>query len=314
MITIFVGDITDDLHKTAFQFDELASIITNDNYNKLTDGTYYVSLGDLSSLEVFYKILSLADTLVYSPPNKWSDEKKSISKMKLWTEFYILFFRNKKNVIGLEHITNGNLEIKLAASRKTDMPQLWVAGCSVSHGVGVKDNQRYGQLLADKLQLPVSFLTAPGASNEWAIEQILLSDIRKEDIVILGLTTFNRFVYYTDTVVHINYAVYEHFPDMHKIFNIDILDSNFLKYKSVSHILQVANFCKKIGCKLIIAGLLIDEYDAFYVKNIPNYIQLLGTLMGPTRVIDIGSDNSHPGPLSHEWYANQIFQYLNDFS
>lgn len=315
MITIFVGDTNYELHDAAIKFDPLAKIIL-DNKLPILSGTYYVSLGDLSSIETFYQILDQADSLVYSPPTKWSDEKNSVSLMKQLTEFYILFFKTRKKIIlGLDLISEGNIDINLADYRKTDDKQLWIAGCSISHGIGVEDSQRYGVIIADKLNLPVSFLTAPGASNEWVSEQILMSDIRRNDIVIFGLTSVNRFVYYSNKLHHINYNEYEYLDEIKKIFNIEVFDSPFLQYKLLTHLHQVINFSKKIGFKLILAGILTNDRDIIYLQKIPNYIQLLGTVgLGPNIFIDLGTDNRHPGPKSHNWYANQILQYLNDLA
>jgi hypothetical protein len=43
--------------------------------------------------------------------------------------------------------------LNLADSRKTNSYQLWVAGCSFAHGIGIQRDQRFGQLLAEKLNL-----------------------------------------------------------------------------------------------------------------------------------------------------------------
>jgi len=312
MITIFVGDVTYKLRDVAVAYDSSATM-AHESDEQLGPGTYYTSLGDLPSIEVLYRILNQADTIIYHPPVKWSDEKNLYSDMKTLTEFFLLYFRRRKTVVGLDLVDPTNISIDLADTRKTNTPQLWIAGCSISHGIGVNDDQRYGQIIAQQLGLPVSFLTAPGGSNEWAGEQILMSDIRPGDTVIFGLTSFNRFVFYANDVHHINVYVFDNYPIVRTMFGPDILDSNFLKYKSLSHIYQVSNFCKQIGCKLLFAGLLINQKDIVYVQKISNYVQLLGSHgLGPHMFHDIGTDGHHPGPLSHQWYAEQILDALND--
>ena len=84
MITIFVGDITEDLSLAACQFDPAARIITQDNNQNLDNGTYYTSLGDFKTLRPFIATLEQADELVYVQPTQWSD---SASKVLLqhWT-------------------------------------------------------------------------------------------------------------------------------------------------------------------------------------------------------------------------------------
>lgn len=315
MKTIFVGDVTSELCDAAKAFDPFASLVAQENLS-LPSGTCYVSLGDLPSIDSLKNILEKADTIIYHPPSSWSDEKNSFSYMQLWTEFYIMYFyHNNKKIIGIDKIKTNSISVDTVDKRKVETPQLWIAGCSISHGMGVSNEQRYGEIISKQLDLPVSFLTAPGGSNEWASEQILLSDIREGDILIFGLTSFNRFLYYTDKSYHINVSTYKEKPELQEIFNINLLNSNWVKYKSISHIHQVVNFCKKIKCKFIIAGIIIDEYDIFYIQNIPNYIQILGsTGMGNQRWVDVGTAPLHPGPLSHKLYAEILLKKLNDLS
>ena len=77
--------------------------------------------------------------------------------------------------------------------RKTAGQQIWIVGCSYAHGNCLEYiNQRYGQLVAEYYHLPVSFLTKPGSSIDWACDQILRADINPGDIVIWGITSVNR--------------------------------------------------------------------------------------------------------------------------
>lgn len=308
MITIFVGDIRKYLCIEAQKLDPLASRINESNYKNLNAGTYYTGLGDFKDLKSFINALNQADTLIYCPPGKWSHEQ-----CQLWAEFYLLYFRDKKKVIGLEKILKRDINFKPVDQRKTELPQLWIVGCSISHGVGVELDQRYGELLSKKLNMDVSFLTASGSSIEWAADQILQSDIRANDIVVWGLTSFGRFVYYTnDSPAHVNVSYYDYNQSFYNIVNPDLLDSDFIMYKALTHIHQVINYCNKIKCKLLIAGLLIDSTDIYYTKEIPNYTQLYG-FFGQDEdhtYIDLGNDDAHPGPLTHYWYAEQIANKL----
>ena len=61
MITLFIGDVTDDIRYQAQATDPDAQLITQKNYKNLTSGTYYVSLGDFTSLRNFFDILVIRD-------------------------------------------------------------------------------------------------------------------------------------------------------------------------------------------------------------------------------------------------------------
>ena len=104
---------------------------------------------------------------------------------------YILFNINniKHNVHNLD-LTKYDINIKkftaLTAERLSDGPQLWVGGGSDTAGVGVESHERYGIILGNTLKIPCSILAVYGAPLIWTADQILRSDIRPGDFVILG--------------------------------------------------------------------------------------------------------------------------------
>jgi hypothetical protein len=319
MIKIYVGDITKDLGIYAKAQDSDAKLVTSLSYKNLEPGTYFVSLGDLDNLQQFRETLSQADTLIYYPPVKWSDHIDDVSLMKVWTEFYVATYQKLKGnpvdtrLCKIENLTH---MLSLRDYRKTSESQLWIAGCSLSHGTGVSDNQRYGQLLSNYLNKPVSFLTCPSSSITWAADQILRSDLRPNDIVVWGLTSFNRFVYYEHNQFHhVNVSYYIQNPEFDKIVSMSKLDDDDdLIYQNVCSIYSVVNFCKKLNVKLFLIGLLTDYNNIGWMNTCENFLQLYG-MLGLDKhniYLDYGSDGFHPGPLTHEWYAKQIMEYFDD--
>lgn len=312
MIKIYVGDITDDLQIFANSNDSDATLITDVNYKTITDGSYYVSLGDLKTIRDFLVVLSCADILIYSPPNKWSDDKNGFSYMQYWTELYLNFFKSRKQVIGL---TDTNIEkfLLLADERKSVDPQLWVVGCSISHGEGVTSDERYGEILSKELRLPTSFLTFPGSSIEWAADQILRSDIKCGDTIVWGLTSIDRFSYFDTKLRHINSGYSKKHKDFDKNFEMLRMEGDDLLYRSLICIHQVLNYCHGVGARLYFAGILITLEISKYFVNLPNYIQFYGypSVDYNNLFIDIGSDNIHPGPMTHQWYAKDILNLIN---
>lgn len=316
MITIFVGDCTEELVVAAKQLDQNASLIEHSNANQiLVSGTYYTSLSDLNSIPQFIKILNQADCIVYTPPVKWSDTKKNFSYQQHWTEFYCLFFNDKKIVKGLdkiESLTCTNIMLEVVDARKVNKPQLWVAGCSISYGDGVKSSERYGELLSKRLDLPASFLTRPGTSIGWAADQILRSDIRSGDTVVWGLTSVNRFTFLNEdcSISNVNIRYYDEYPEFNNIVPLDFIsyEKNNI-FNSLRDVYKVINFCNKQNIRLFLAGLLIDVNSLKYFYNLPNFLQFYG-VNGVNKnqiYLDLGSDNNHPGPLTHQWYADLLY-------
>jgi hypothetical protein len=190
--------------------------------------------------------------------------------------------------------------------RKSNDPQLWVAGCSITYGVGVERTQRYGDLLAKHLELQVSTLAVPGSSIEWASDQLIRSDIRTNDLAVIGLTDHRRFSYWSNNKLQqVNVGYYQQNPNFDSIISVDrLLDENLI-YQSLASLHRLINFCNKLDVKFIIAGILTDEIFFQHVQSLPNFVNLnQGTF------IDLGQDNYHPGKKTHRWYADEIYKLL----
>ena len=237
--------------------------------------------------------------------------------MKVLTERILQEFSLEKNNVHNLNLPNyTELYTKLVDSRRTPDQQLWISGCSISHGVGVAQEQRYGQLIANLLRLPVSFLTASGSSIPWAVDQIVRSDICAGDIVILGLTEEFRFPYWTtnNTVWHIG-VNHQNQSDRLPFTNLSsniidrlITDDNCF-YQSVIKIHQLVNFCRKLNVKLLILGLLSSNCLAFHLNNIPEFINYKNVKSATW--VDLGTDNQHPGPQQHQLFTDFCQTTLN---
>jgi hypothetical protein len=232
--------------------------------------------------------------------------------MQQWSEDYLNVFRFRCQV---ENFSPGfqlqkHAMLHLVDQRKTQQKQLWIAGCSVSHGIGVTEQTRYGQLLADQLNLPASFLTYGSSSIVWAADQILRSDIRSEDIVVWGLTSWSRTPFFNNNVLHqVTATSLEKYSEHRKLVNPDALSSDHLFYQSLTSIFQVINFCQKINATLVIAS-LVDDCICEFLKDQPSFIMLFKLWGRDQLYIDLGYDGMHPGVITHQFYHNQIYQKL----
>ena len=65
---------------------------------------------------------------------------------------------------------------------------------------------------------------------------------------------------------------------------------------------------------MILAGLTADLELAVHFKDLDNYIQFDCSygVNEHDRFLDVGTDNLHPGPETHKWYAEKIFDTLNN--
>lgn len=319
-IKIYVGDVSEYLSSTALKEDASAQLLTQHNFKDLSPGTYYVSIGDLSNLADFGKICDQAHEIVYCPPKVWSDGNNS--SMKKWTEDYLSIFAcdPDKKIHGFNINCDDLVSMThLADKRKSQEKQIWIAGCSISHGDGVGPQKRYGQLLSDTFKIPASFLTLPGSSISWAADQLLRSDIKSGDIIFWGLTSPNRFFYWNEVEKKIERWTTTTEPGsitswhVQKRFLKQYVTEKFIisdipVHQSVSSIYQVINFCNKINAQLVLCSLLrgIEKY----LVGVPNFLPLAG-LHGRDKdniFLDVGDDKIHPGVKSHQYYADKMLE------
>jgi hypothetical protein len=308
-ITLFVGDNDNALAEAAQKINPMAWLIDHNNYKNFLltkynkDITVYTSFSDLpkitSTNAVFFEVLKKADVIFYCPPLKWSDH----SDVFVWennrtiTEYFLYHINLvKNNVQGLDlkSYQNSGYLVK-TESRKTVDKQLWIAGCSIAHGIGVDNNKKFGALISDKLDLEVSHLTEAGSSIEWAADQILRSDIRKHDIVIWGLTQEVR------APMAVNGKV-------RRETDPGILLNETSLYRAVTGVHQVVNFCKKISARLLLLPIICSEQLQLQIHSLNEYHQLLYY----TQFLDLGTDNIHPGPLQHAAWADICVKLLKD--
>jgi GNAT superfamily N-acetyltransferase len=215
----------------------------SENYKNLSPGIYYTCVGDVGGLPNLGAVLRSADQIVYAPPpnGKWSDDDRGVSQLQQWTEDYLKIFSFRTSVKNffLEEPNNKPGILELTDSRKSTEKQLWTVGCSISHGVGVELNQRYGHLLSEDLNLPVSFLTKGGSSVIWAADQILRSDIQCNDLIIWGITSSPRAPWFNNKVNHIVTNSYKQDPGLDRKFSFDYFTSEDITYRSVTSVFQV---------------------------------------------------------------------------
>lgn len=306
-ITLFVGDNENGLAEQAQKKDPSAFLIEFENYKKflttdyINNITVYTSFSDLPKITcdraVFFEVLKKADNIFYCPPLKWSDHSVDFSwnSNRVITE-YFLYQTNliKNNVQGLDLTQYQNSTyLSLVEPRRAIEKQLWIAGCSIAHGVGVSSNEKFGTLISNKLNVPVSHITKGGSSIEWAKDQILRSNIRKGDVVIWGLTQEVRAPKANTAKV-----VFETNPDI-------LLDETSL-YRAVTSVHQVVNFCKGISAQLVLVPIICSEHLQLLIHDLDEYYQL----PYQTKFLDIGTDGMHPGPIQHRAWADIICKLL----
>lgn len=327
-LTTYVGDVGAYLRAAARQHNAAAFLIDNSNWakfqrNDYTDITVYTSLGDLS-VDRFCKLLDLSDVIEYCPPpeHQWSDHKTinaldPYQSMRGLTEYLVQRHVNHKILNNQASIHQPKELLPLVDHRRTSGPQLWTAGCSITVGTGVESVQTWSHCLSQQLNIPYSVLAELGAGNAWQADQILRSDIRWRDTVVWGITgPYRHWIINHGEMQHLNVQSHVEDPDLELAWPVRALASDTTLYESIHCMKAVANFCDKIGARLIIFNAnFIDAYITS-LRQIPHFHYYQHPIrIGTDRQIrqhwlDLGTDSAHPGPLQHQAFANFCYSLL----
>jgi len=320
-IALFVGDCDSTVASQATNFDSSAYLVDFSNYKEFLeknnqDITAYTSAADLPKITqteaVFYQVLQKADVIYYCPPTKWSDytDEFTLQNMKQITEYFLyLIHLEKNNVQGFglsEYANNSYLNLQNKRRKSNNQTQLWIAGCSVTAGLGVNPDKRFATLVAKNFGGQFVDLSKGGSSIEFAADQILRSDLQQGDVVLWGLTSEYRALIWNRKKMQSD-AINPYTFDYQNTNKADDIVDETRLFKAVISYSQVENFCQKIGAKLIAIPIICSEalqlmlhaHECYYqIPYMPCYL-------------DLGSDNQHPGPKHHQWYADQINNILN---
>lgn len=314
MRTLYVGETNPKDTKYYYELDESAYNLDIENYEtaleeKLT-GVFYTSVSDFqNNFNIMLRVCWNFDKVTYRPPNVWS----ALSVEEVTSQFLRLL----SWFISVEKfLTDSDISSRGSLRRKTEEPQIWVAGCSWSSAVGVTKEQRWGSLLADQMDMAVTVLAEGGSGNSYQVKNLLSADIRENDVVIFQVTTP-----YRETIVdpkygqiHVNTQTYTQRPDLYKRYPPDRLDEITLVANQIRDIQNVVNFLQKIKARFMLwAPNTLHEpgtIGGFLEKN-PLYSRYF--CVYPNQPVDFGADGSHPGPKTHKLYSDFVFEKIKQW-
>lgn len=259
----------------------------------------FYSLGDMT-MERFIIHLLESDKIIFHNKEQWSDDSLKDTTQSILYIFCAVGFANKvfkfdyqnyefvknpiftdcvnfdkddhKYTVDLQKITNFNPKNYngLVDYRKTQsLPQFWIAGCSYANGSYLPNMEdRYGQLVADHYGWKCSFLSRGGSSIDFAADQIIRSDIRKGDVVIVGLTGVERCSWFvSNKQVDVNAGVERldklkpELSELYKGGDINLLSKIRVDDARINfaerHVNQIVAQCKKSNAILV---LMVHEH------------------------------------------------------
>jgi hypothetical protein len=348
-LTVYIGDDSPSFRVFVANLDKSAQYKVGHDFSPVTK--VYLSTVQFGPKHLM-ELLVAAKEIIYCPPVNWSNKDVKYHTIG-WIEYIntvrpIQTLRAGQYGLGPILYTpsafNKPTFLNPVQGRQTDGPQVWMVGCSFTNGHGLADrNLRFGQLFADTLGLPVSFLTMNGASNQWIADQILKADIRENDIVFCGLTGVARSTIYTEEKpwpITINMLDKQQpyyrslivnnnkIAPMRRMITEEFLLSDHSFFESINHIEQIKNYLQMINVKHLIG--YFADLDFPYLDHMGRMMHYIVSQDTPNMFVirpeypwvdiitrspeDTNNDNTpvhHPGPNQHQVYANDLLAIYN---
>jgi len=265
----------------------------------LTQDQYHTSLGDLSDQEIL-SIIDQFETVNFVDAN--FNPTTAIYRETLILLNYLSHRKQVTNFVADDSIT-----FVTHLPKDLTLPSLWVFGCSHSEGTGLDNfDQCYSSILSKELRLSLASVTKPGSSIDWSLRHLQSAPIQPEDTVIWQITTPSRL-----TMCKAYDGSYQElqlkYADIHT--NEFFTDTQIF-YKHITSLNAGVRLLREIGASFAITSLdsggeLGQRCRMEYTKY-PEYCYL------PGYNVDVGNDNLHFGPRSHQNLANGLLTHLEN--
>ena len=235
----------------------MLSILKND----ISGGNFYTSLEDLRlGIHEIDQLVDKCQKIIVVDITENLFEELNAEVVPLYLKFLNVLSRHPDkcdSIVKYNSIIIKNVKEKYQ-ERTTDSPTLWVGGCSISAGLYVDSEKKYAEILAHKLDLPLVLLAQGGSSIGWQADQLLRADLRPGDTVVWGLTNITRVNYVNDSGKWKNAPVrrYLDLPKHLRYWSIEYFDSPTQAFPYLKNILQVENFCNKLGIDCYFVNLI----------------------------------------------------------
>ena len=268
----------------------LTSVIPDLPHNE-----YHTSLGDLTFQEIMSLVLKF-DFINFS--NTLFNIESDIYKQTIFLLQNINRYKTVSNFTPpdmVDFVENKNIY------NRTPAPTLWVFGCSHSAGIGLKSSElKYGEILAQKLNLPLKLIARPGSSLAWSLRHLLASNILKHDTVIWQITSPTRLSVFDGTTVNEVMLNYTKNKSLLDVYNEDQLYFNQLSLLSFG-----VKYLREKGVCFVLTSLESNP-PLLYASEYLKYIEYCYC---PDFAVDRAPDG-HYGPLSHNKLAHALLNHV----
>ena len=204
---------------------------------------------------------------------------------------------------------------------KSDLPTITPSdcvffGCSFTQGVGLENptEQSYTKLVSDYYNARCINLGKGGTSNYRSFDLLSQIDFYQEQRVILQIT-FPERLRYVDENYNINDLVFSNsLGKKHSRSLIEVYNKNYLLYELIIKLKTFIKLARSKKLKFVFWLMdyknkeLFSKKDQLYFYEYPEFIP---ACLIQDYMIDLGTDNLHPGPESQKLIADAIIDHMN---
>lgn len=287
------------LHLTHPEFDVSQllpeSVLLTNVVQLLPGQSYHTSLGDLSVQEV----LSISDhfDVINFIPNKFDVNSNIYHE----TVIILNYLSHRKTVTGYTPLCQQQF-LSLDVYNRPDGPTVWVFGCSHSYGLGLlPDQQNFGQHISQHIKLPLKLIAQPGSGIQWSLRHLMHANFQEGDLVIWQLTSPERISYgYPPSEIRLAQAPQRHLLETYNDQQL-LFTQLSLFNQGIQH----------LTCQAVkFAVISISSQSPLFYPCLTEYSKHPEFCHVPNYLIDLGTDGSHMGPLSHKALAQSILNHV----
>jgi hypothetical protein len=262
----------------------------------IVSAEYHTSLGDLTATEIL-SIVHKFDSI-----NFVQEQFKPKDGIYEDTVALLTYINHNKEIT---NFTNTECEVFVENKEiytRPDAPVLWVFGCSHSYGTGLRDNeQRYAELVAEGLGLPLKLVARPGGSMQWTLRHIVNAAIEPRDFVIWQIINPPRTSYFNGK--HVEEICFSHTKNRHLL---EVYTDEQIYFTHLSTINIGVRYLRAMQSQFMLISLDHNNEYQFRMEysKYPEYYYCSDF------AVDLGTDNLHYGPLSNKQLAITLLNHI----
>lgn len=207
------------------------------------------------------------------------------------------------------------------------MPRLLTFGCSHVYGNGLPDcfidintpgpnpsKFAWPQLLADKLGYECLNLAVPGSGNLHILMNLLRTEFKKDDLVVLGFSYFTRFNTYQIVDLEGRGQVVTVNTLSHKNLVLESLGNKYSEQKNYWDNWLAIHHCEKFLESMNIRNISFLNVPPGAQEKKPDLLKM-SNFRSDLKLVtkDFGLDHAHSGLTSHRLQSEMIYNIIKEY-